>query len=126
MAGILVSKLGFERCTTAPQFYWSSQRLVVLELHTDDIHGAATPSGREQFFEDLAREINFKGGNGRETARRHDRHLVYTHRATMDADTHVCIDAALVYSSRCTVGSKHFWIVFAISLDLGEAICQRS
>ena len=53
MAGILVSKLGFERCTTAPQFYWSSERMVALELHMDDIHGAATPSGREKFVKDL-------------------------------------------------------------------------
>ena len=67
VAGILVSKLGFERCTTAPQFQWSSERSVALELHMDDIHGAATPSGRAQFFKDLAREINFKGGNGCET-----------------------------------------------------------
>ena len=48
LAGILVNKLGFERCTTAPQFHWSAVRVVALELHMDDIHGAATPSGREQ------------------------------------------------------------------------------
>ena len=56
MAGILVNKLGFVRCTAAPQFYWSSARLVALELHMDDIHGAATPSGREKFVKDLALE----------------------------------------------------------------------
>ena len=32
-----------------------------------DIHGAATPSGREKFFKDLALEINFKGGDRCET-----------------------------------------------------------
>ena len=64
LAGILVNKLGFERCTTAPQFYWSAVRLVALEFHMDDIHGAATPGGREQFLSDLSREIEFKGGDG--------------------------------------------------------------
>ena len=39
----------------------SSERMVALELHMDDIHGAATPSGRENFVKDLAFEINFKG-----------------------------------------------------------------
>ena len=37
--------------------------MVALELHMDDIHGAATPSGREKFIKDLALEINFKGGD---------------------------------------------------------------
>ena len=60
VAGILVNKLGFVRCTTAPQFCWSSERLVALDLHMDDNHGAATPSGREKFVKDLALEINFK------------------------------------------------------------------
>ena len=63
VAGILVNKLGFERCTTAPQFHWSAVRLIALELHMDDIHGAATPSGREQVIRDLSREIEFKGGD---------------------------------------------------------------
>ena len=30
----------------------------------DDIHGAATPSGREQVISDLSREIEFKRGDG--------------------------------------------------------------
>ena len=38
-----------------------------LELHMDDIHGAATPSGREKFVKDQALEINFKGGDRCET-----------------------------------------------------------
>ena len=37
--------------------------MVALELHMDDIHGAATPSGREKFMKDLALEIYFKGGD---------------------------------------------------------------
>ena len=61
VAGILVSKLGFERCTIAPQFCWSSERLVARELHMDDIHG----------------EINFKGGNGCETEKPYE-HLKRT------------------------------------------------
>ena len=56
VAGFLVNKLGFVRCTTAPQFYWSSERMVALELHMVDIHGAATPSGREKFVKDLTLE----------------------------------------------------------------------
>ena len=60
VAGILVNKVGCERCTTSPQFYWSAVRLVALELHMDDIHGAATPSEREQFTRDLSREIEFR------------------------------------------------------------------
>ena len=67
VAGILVNKLSF--VTTAPQFYWSSERIVALELHMDDIHGAATPSGREKFVKDLALEINFKGGDRCETGK---------------------------------------------------------
>ena len=63
VVGILVSKLVFGRCSTAPQFCWSSGRMVALELHTDDIHGAANPSGCEQFVKDLALTINFKGGD---------------------------------------------------------------
>ena len=39
-------------------FYWSSERMVALELYMDDIHGAATPSGREKVIKDLALEIN--------------------------------------------------------------------
>ena len=54
VAGILVN-------TTAPLFHWSAMRLVALELHMVDIHGAATPSGREQFLSDLSREIEFQG-----------------------------------------------------------------
>ena len=46
VAGILVNELGFARWVTAPHFYWSSERMVALELHMDDIHGATTPSGR--------------------------------------------------------------------------------
>ena len=30
----------------------------------DDIHGAATPSDRKQFINDLSREIDSKGGDG--------------------------------------------------------------
>ena len=30
----------------------------------DDVHGAATPSGRGQFIKDLSRELEFKGGDG--------------------------------------------------------------
>ena len=61
VAGILVNKLGFVRCTTAPQFHWISGRVVALELHVDDIHGAATPSDAKNFIKDLALEINFNG-----------------------------------------------------------------
>ena len=73
VAGIPVSKLGFERCTTAPQFYWSSEKMVALELHMDDIHGAATLSGREKIVKDLALEINFKRGDRCETNKQHGR-----------------------------------------------------
>ena len=52
---------------TTVLLYWSSERMVALELHMDDIHGAATPSGREKFIKDLALEINFKGGDRCET-----------------------------------------------------------
>ena len=72
VAEFLVSKLGFERCTTAPQSYWSSERMVALELHMGDIHGAATPSGREKFIKDLALEINFKGGDRCKTRKPHE------------------------------------------------------
>ena len=60
VAGILESKSGFARCTTAHQFHWSSERMVALELHMDEIHRAATPSGRGKFVKDLALEINFR------------------------------------------------------------------
>ena len=73
LAGILVNGLGFVRCTAAPLFYWSSERMVVMELHMDDIHGAATPSGREQLIKDLALEINFKGGDRCETGKPYER-----------------------------------------------------
>ena len=63
VAEILVYKLGFERCKTGPQFDWSAVRLVSLEVHMDEIHGAGTPSGRKQFINDLSREIEFKGGD---------------------------------------------------------------
>ena len=43
-----------------------------MELHTDDTHGAATPSGREQFISDLSREIEFKGGDGCEMGKPHE------------------------------------------------------
>ena len=43
--------------------------MVALELHMDDIHGAATPSGREKSVKDLALEINFKGGDRCETGK---------------------------------------------------------
>ena len=55
VAGIIVNKSGFVPCTTAPQFYWSSERMVALELHMDDIHGAETPSGREKLA--ISREV---------------------------------------------------------------------
>ena len=75
VAVILVNKLGFVRCTTAPQFYCSSERMVALELHMDDIHGAGTASGRENFVKDLALEINFKGGDRCETGKPYE-HLL--------------------------------------------------
>ena len=56
VAGVLVGKLGFERCTTAPQFYWSSERLFALEFHMDDIHGAATPRSTSREVTDARRE----------------------------------------------------------------------
>ena len=43
--------------------------MVALELHMDDIHGAATTSGRGKFVEDLVLEINFKGGDRCETGK---------------------------------------------------------
>ena len=43
-------------CKTAQQFYWSAPRTVALELHMDDFHGAATPSGRKQFIIDFFQE----------------------------------------------------------------------
>ena len=44
-----------------------------LGLHMDDVHGAATPSGREKFVKDLALEINFKGGDRCETGKLYER-----------------------------------------------------
>ena len=41
-----------------------STRHVALELHMDDIHGAASPSGRQQFIKAPSRQIDFKGGDG--------------------------------------------------------------
>ena len=64
LAGILMNKLVLEQGKTAPQFYWSALRLVTLELHVDDIHGTATPSGRKQFIKDLSHEIEFKASDG--------------------------------------------------------------
>ena len=64
LAGIIVNRLGFERCETAPHFDWSAARLVALEVHMGDILGAATPSERKQFINDLSREIESKGGDG--------------------------------------------------------------
>ena len=64
MTGILVDKLGFERCKTAPHFYWSATPVVALELHIEDIHGESTPSGHKQFIKDLSREMEFKGSDG--------------------------------------------------------------
>ena len=72
VAGIIVNRLGFVRCTTAPQFYWSSERMVALELHMDDMHGAATPSGRKKIAKDLALESNFKGGVRCETGKAYE------------------------------------------------------
>ena len=47
-------------------------RLVALELHMDGVHGAATPSGREQFIRDLSREIEFRRGDGCESGKPHE------------------------------------------------------
>ena len=35
----LVDKLGFTRCVSAPQFYWSPERQVEMEVHRDAVHG---------------------------------------------------------------------------------------
>ena len=36
-AGVLVDILGFVRCASAPQFFWSAKRQV--EVHMDDVRG---------------------------------------------------------------------------------------
>ena len=101
--------------------------MVALELHMDDIHGAATPSGREKFVKDLAQEINFKGGDRCETGKPYEhlkrlrlpmigetriqpipKHLEFVanhlgltkaHRATMDATPLLTADDARLYRS---------------------------
>ena len=60
---ILVDKLmscAVQRRATVSLY---STRHVALELHMDDIHGAASPSGRQQFIKALSRQIDFKGGD---------------------------------------------------------------
>ena len=61
--------------------------MVALELHMDDIHGAATPSGRGGFVGELALEINFKGGDRCETGKPYE-HLKRP-RVPMTAETRV-------------------------------------
>ena len=39
-------------------------QLVALELHMDDMHGAATLGGRNQLIKDHSREMELKGGDG--------------------------------------------------------------
>ena len=81
----------------------------------DDIHGAATPSGREQFLRDLSRETDFKGGDGCELVKPHEplKRLrlaltgaktrptpgVLRHRATLDATPLLTTDDTRLYRS---------------------------
>ena len=52
------------QCHATPQFYQSSSRQVALDLHMDDIHGAAFPSGPTQFAKCLSPQLELKGGDG--------------------------------------------------------------
>ena len=60
--GVLVSKLGFTRCVSAPQFFCSGERQVDMEVHMDDVHGFGPDSQIEKFKEDLAVHIRFRDG----------------------------------------------------------------
>ena len=49
-----VDKLGFMRCVSAPQFFWTPERQVEMEVHMDDVHGFGPDPQVEKFMEDLA------------------------------------------------------------------------
>ena len=60
--GVPVSKPGFTKCASAPQFCWSAERQVGMEVHMDDVHGFGTDPQVEKFMEDLAVHIRFRDG----------------------------------------------------------------
>ena len=51
--GVLVRKLGFTRCASAAQFFWSAERQVDMEVHMDDVQGFGQDPQVEKFKEDL-------------------------------------------------------------------------
>ena len=106
----------------------------------DDIHGTATPSGRNY----LSREIEFRGGDGSEVAKpcehlkrlrkpmtdetliqpntkylESDRLMVLTHRATMDATRLLTVDDTRLY--RSCVGALVYY-----ALDRADALLEAS
>ena len=60
--GVLVSKLGFMRCASAPQCLWSAERQVGMEVYMDDVHGFGPDAQVAKFKEDLAVHIRFRDG----------------------------------------------------------------
>ena len=48
----LVDKLGFTRCVSAQQFFWSPDRQVAMEVHMDDVHGFG-PDPQVEKFKDI-------------------------------------------------------------------------
>ena len=71
-------------------------RLVALEVHMDDIHGAATPSGRKQLINDLSREIEFKSSDGFELRKPYE-HLKRL-RIPMTDETRIQLDTKYLES----------------------------
>ena len=58
----LVDKLVFTRCVSAPQFFWSPERQVEMEVRMEDVHGSGRDPQVEKFKEDLAAHIWFRDG----------------------------------------------------------------
>ncbi|CAK0869723.1 unnamed protein product [Prorocentrum cordatum] len=62
MAGILMGEMRMARCEMAPQFFYSSETGVVVELHMDDLHMAGPKGALEGFRDELGQHVTFSGG----------------------------------------------------------------
>ena len=67
---VLVEKLGFTRCVSAPQVFWNPNRRVGMEVQMVDVHGFGPDPQVEKFKEDLAGHIWFRGGGVRRKSSR--------------------------------------------------------
>ena len=49
ITGVLVDKLGLTMCVSVPQFFWSAERQVEMEVHMHDMHGFGPDPQVEKF-----------------------------------------------------------------------------